>query len=214
MEGIEGQKVTENIYYCPDGKYRWIYELDMIKNPVILLTIWKIFGILVLIQITFSFVLALFEGGVSEWVSGYLFSPGILIVPGILFFLSIIAYVIVAFNYGWKYIVLFEMDEEGVIHNQMPKQFEKSQGLNWLTVMVGALAGNYTTMGSGLLASAKSSSVSTFTNVKKVVISRGFHLIRVNEPLEKNQVYAEKADFDFVCSFITQHCTNAKIKGN
>ena len=29
---IDGRKVTENIYLCPDGKYRWIYEYKMLKN--------------------------------------------------------------------------------------------------------------------------------------------------------------------------------------
>ena len=67
MEQIEGQKVTENIYYCTDGKYRWIYELNMLKNPVILMTIWKIFGILILVQIVLSFLLEVFEGNISTW---------------------------------------------------------------------------------------------------------------------------------------------------
>jgi hypothetical protein len=214
MESIQGQKITENIYLCPDGKYRWVYELNMIKNPVILLTIWKIFGILILIQIAITFILAVFDGDVPGFFTGYLFTPGVLIIPGIFFVLSVIAYIIVAFDYGWKYIVLFEMDEKGVVHNQMPKQFEKSQGLSWLATMAGALAGSYTTMGAGLLASSKSCSSSDFDKVRKVVISRGLNVIKVNELLEKNQVYADKADFDFVCNFIVQHCSGAKIKGN
>ena len=39
---IEGRKVTENIYLCPDGMYRWFYEFDMIRNPTILFTVWKV----------------------------------------------------------------------------------------------------------------------------------------------------------------------------
>ena len=30
------QKVTENILLCPDGKYRWVYEFEMLKNPTLL----------------------------------------------------------------------------------------------------------------------------------------------------------------------------------
>ena len=214
MDDIQGMKVTENIYLCPDGKYRWIYELNMLKNPVILFTIWKIFGILILIEIAFTFILAVFEGGVSDWITGYLLSPGILIVPGIFFVLSIIAYTIVAFMYGWKYMVLFEMDEGGIVHNQMPKQFNKAQGLAWLTTMAGLMTGNFTTAGAGMLSSAKSSSASTFKSVKKVVRKKKYHLIKVNEMLEKNQIYAEDADYDFVWNFICARCTSAKIIGN
>ncbi len=40
-EKAEGAPST-GIKLCEDGKYRWIYELSMLKNPVILLTVWKI----------------------------------------------------------------------------------------------------------------------------------------------------------------------------
>jgi len=144
MEQIQGQKVTENIYYCPDGKYRWVYELNMLTNPIILLTIWKIFGILILIQIVFSFLIDAFQGNLKGWFTDYLFTPGFLIVPGILFGISLIAYVIVACIYGWKYMVLFEMDHKGIDHIQMPKQFKKAEGLAWLTAMAGLVTGNFT----------------------------------------------------------------------
>jgi hypothetical protein len=211
MEQIQGQKVTENIYYCPDGKYRWTYELNMLTNPIILLTIWKIFGILILVQLVLSFLLDAFEGNVAGWFTDYLLTPGVLIVPGILFGLSLIAYVIVACIYGLKYIVLFEMDEKGVDHIQMPKQFKKAEGLAWLTTMAGLIAGNYTTAGSGILAGAKNRSTSQYEHVKKIVRKKGFNCIMVNEIMEKNQIYAADADYEFVWEFITRKCPGAKI---
>lgn len=213
MAQIEGQKVTENIYYCPDGKYRWMYELNMLKNPVILLTVWKIFGILILIQIAVSFLMDVFAGDVVGWVKDYFLTPGFLIIPGIFFVLSVISYFIVAAMYGWKYIVLFEMDDRGVDHIQMPKQFEKAQALSWLTMMAGFATGSFTAAGTGILAGSKSNSTSTFEVVRKVIKKKAFHCIKVNELVEKNQVYVEDADFDFVWNFITSHCTNAKIIG-
>ena len=42
---ISGEKVTENIRLCPDGKYRWIYEFSMLKNPAVLRTVFKVLGI-------------------------------------------------------------------------------------------------------------------------------------------------------------------------
>ena len=212
MENIEGQKVTENIYYCPDGKYRWIYELNMLTNPVILLTIWKVFGIIILIQIALSFLFSLFGGDVKAWFTDYLFTPGFLIVPGIMLGLSIIAYVILAFMYGWKYIVLFEMDDNGVDHIQMEKQFKKAQGLAWVTAMAGFAVNSFTAAGAGILASSKNTSSSRFEYVKKVVRQKGFHCIKVNELMEKNQVYAADEDYEFVWNFITKRCSKAKIK--
>ncbi len=207
---ISGQKVTENIYLCPDGKYRWTYELDMLKNPMILFTIWKIFGIVIVIMLLFSFVLAVFDGDVGSWFTDFLFTPGILIVPGIMLVLSLIGYFIVAAMYGWKYMVLFEMDDRGVIHHQMPKQFDKAQAMSWLTAAAGLVTGNLPAMGAGLLASAKTSSASDFLNVKKVIKKENYHTILVNEGIEKNQVYASDADYDFVWDYIVSRCSNAK----
>mgnify|MGYP007070339844 CR=1 FL=1 len=40
---LTGQKVTENIYLCTDGRYRWVYEYQMLKNPTVLITVLKVF---------------------------------------------------------------------------------------------------------------------------------------------------------------------------
>ena len=209
---IEGNKVTENIYLCPDGKYRWAYEFPMLKNPSILLTIWKVFGIvLVLMLLLFSLIEAA-SGNISLWVKNVLFSPVILIVPCILFGLSIVAYLIVAGMYEWKYMILFEMDEEQIVHIQMPKQFEKAKALGWLAAMAGLIAGNDTAAGAGVLSTTKSRSVSVFANVKQVIGKQNLHLIKLNETLEHNQIYTDAEDFEFVWNYITQRCVNAKIK--
>lgn len=39
------------------------------------------------------------------------------------------------------------------------------------------------------------------------------NLIRVNETLNRNQVYAEEEDFAFVANYIKAHCKNAKMRG-
>ena len=31
---------SKNITMCPDGKYRWVYELDMYKSSVIIKEVW------------------------------------------------------------------------------------------------------------------------------------------------------------------------------
>ena len=62
-----------------------------------------------------------------------------------------------------------------------------------------------------MLASAKNRSVSSFENVKKVIRKKGFNAIKVNELLEKNQVYASEEDYEFVWEYIVKRCPNAKI---
>ena len=196
------ERPTPNIVRGADGTYRWVYEFSMMRNPMILITLWKIFGITFLILNLFMLLLALFEGNVSEWAAAWFLTPQFLIIPGILLGLSIVGYFITAAMSGWTYIVLFEMNEEGIRHIQQEKQFTKAQGLMWLTAFAGALSGNLTTAGAGLLAATKSESRSRFSEVRKVKVLRAFHTIKVNELLEHNQVYAEPEDFDFVLQYI------------
>ena len=211
-EKISGEKVTENIYLCPDGVYRWFYEMDMLKNPTILFTVWKVLGLSVLIVALLIAAVTFFQGEYdsvsSVWESLNVFK---ILIP-IFFVLSIVAYLIVAAMYGWKYIVLFEMDDERVSHIPSPRQFKKTQALNWLTVMVGILGDNRGAVSAGLLAGTKGPSTSIFKNVEFLRVRRKRHTIHVDQLLDKNQVYAEDADFDFVEQFIRQRCVKAKIR--
>lgn len=206
---LEGTKVTENIYLCPDGKYRWYYEFDMLKNPTILITVFKVFGITVLAVAAFVLLIGLFEGGPAPLASG----QGKILIYVILFLIALVlvSYVILAGIYGWKYLVLFEMDEEKIVHMQQPKQFEKAKAIGWLTVMAGGLSNNLTTSAVGLNIMEKNKSVSAYRNVKKVKSSRQLNTIYLNEGLEHNQIYAADADYDFVMDYISQRCDNAKI---
>lgn len=206
-----GTQVTKNIVLCPDGVYRWSYEMDMLRNPTIMLSTLKAMGLAIGIVIVFMVVMDLIEGsfdGPDRLVFlGQLFG----IMAGIFLVLGIIAYLIVAALYGWKYQCLFEMTEEQVTHIQMPKQFKKAEAIGWLTTVVGLAAGKPSMVGLGLNSAARSSTTSSFANVATVKVRRWRHTIHVNHLLDKNQVYAEDEDFDFVEQFITARCTKAKI---
>ena len=207
----QGEKVTENIWRCPDGVYRWSYEYNMLQNPTILLTAWKVLGISIGAVMLLDLLLGLFEGSfqtADDWLGlGKLF----LILAGIMLCLSIIAYLILASLYGWKYQVLFEMTDEYVRHIQMPKQFKKAQALGWVTSFLGVLAGKPTMIGIGLTSSARNTMTTELKNVAALKIRRGRNTIHVNQKLDKNQVYAEDADFEFVAAFLKEHCKNAAI---
>ena len=210
---LQGEKVTENIWLCPDGVYRWTYEFSMLKNPTIIITVWKVLGISVGTVMAFVVLIGLFEGNyqsADDWKGlGVLF----IILTGIMLCLSIIAYFILAAMYGWKYQVLFEMTDEYVRHIQMPKQFKKAQALGWVTAFVGAVSGKPTIAGIGLNTSAGSTMTTELKNVAVLKIRRRWNTIHVNQKLDKNQVYAENVDFDFVENFLKEHCKNAKITG-
>ena len=208
---MEGKKITDHIWLCPDGKYRWVYEFNMMKNPMILLTVLKVFGIAAGIVALFSFALDLFD----DWQITLPDQDNLkilLIVAAVFIGIIFLSYIILAGIYGWKYEVLFEMDEESVSHIQMPKQFKKAEAIAWIAAMAGALTGNLTTAGAGLTATAGSVSTSEFSLVKRLVRRKRMHTIKVNSPFNKNQIYAETdADYEFVWTFLKEHCPNARI---
>ena len=194
---------SDRVQRCADGKYRWIYELNMLTNPAIILVVFKIYGAIFAVIILLMFIGALCNGTLVNFLGDFKIMLIFLLVFSAVI---VVAYLIVAARNGGKYIVFFEMDDEGVLHRQLSEQVKKAKALGWLIAMVGAAAGSATTAGSGLLAATKTSSYSSFSHVRSVKAYRWMHLIKVNEPFSKNQVYVTDEDFDFVLDFIRQRC--------
>ena len=198
---------TSNIELCEDGKYRWIYEFQMLKNPVLLFTIWKI--LILVFGGVGLFVLLISLRDILSY-NDYKDILGIVRVfvtlITVFLVLGAIAYLILAAVYGGHYIVLFEMDEKGVRHIQQPKQFTKAQGIAWMASFARAAGGNpIAGIGQGLLISSNNEKNTTFDAVRSVRVMRTFRTIKVNELINRNQVYAEPGDFDFVTDFILSH---------
>ena len=200
--------MSENIKKCDDGTYRWVYEFDMLKNPIILLTVLKIF-LIVLVGIWVVF--GLFRIGNDGFVGAFALQTKELLIPAaILLGLSIAAYIILACIYGWKYCVLFEMNETGIRHIQMEKQYKKAQALGWLTAMAGAAAGKPGAAGTGLLAATKNEQATEFGKVKRMRVFRAFHTIKLDALLNHNQIYAEPEDYEFVLDYISKRIPKSK----
>ncbi|MBQ9216404.1 MAG: hypothetical protein IJ159_06605 [Prevotella sp.] len=207
MEEVVGNRVT----LFPDGKYRWVYEVKMLTNPTILLDVYKVLGISFGIVWLFNVLIIGCEDGLDiESLWGL--SSGFLILMGVFAVIGYVAYVIVAWTYGWKYVVLFTLDEKEVKHQQMPRQVKKAQLLGALTAMVGVATGKPGVAGTGLLAASRSSSTSILADVGRLIPCRRRNLIKVNQFLNKNRVFVPDEDFDFVYNFLCQHCPKAKMR--
>ena len=205
-----GDRVTPNIYRCPDGVYRWVYAFDLLRSPSVFFTVCKVmclsFGAVYL------FVLLLSLGGLDGWAGLWDLTWPFLILLAVFLLISAVAYLIVAAGYGWSYVVLFEMSDTEVRHITVPKQLHRAQALGWLSAMAGLAAGRPAQVGLGLSVMARNSSTSAFAEVKTIKPRRSRHTIYVNQRLNRNQVYAEDADFDFVQNYILAHCVNANLK--
>ena len=162
----------------PDGKYRWVYEVPMLKNPTILIDVFKVLGISFGIVWLFTvLVIGCEEGYTLDNLWGI--TSGFLMLMGVFLVIGCIAYFIVAWCYGWKYVVLFTLDERQVVHQQMPRQVKKATVLGALTAMMGGAAGKPGVVGSGLLAASRSTLTSDFVDVTRLIPCRCHNLIKV-----------------------------------
>ena len=195
---------------CPDGKYRWVYELDLYKSSAIIKELWRVLIISGAIVLAFLFIINIMDNDLMEALQFVAQTAGILF--GIFVVLSIVGYLLFAYIIGGKYCVVFEMDEEGINHKQHQKHVKKSELIGAITALAGIAGGNLTTVGTGVLAAARTSMLTYFDDVKELEILPKERLIRLNETLSRNQVYAEDEDFAFVANYIKARCRNAKVK--
>ncbi len=205
----EVKKISEHISLFSDGKYRWEYKLNLLKNPTVFFTVWKIFLILLGISFLLAFFFSL--GNKDFFFSGFLqLLKGYGIAFGTLTLVTLLGYMIYAAIMGGKYIVEFEMDEIGISHIQNPKQAEKAKKISALTAAAGVAAKRPSAAAAGVNSSLKTVSYTDFSKVKRIKIRRKLCLIKLNEVLERNQIYTEKEDFDFVKNYISERCKNVK----
>lgn len=203
MPDYDGQEVR----LCTDGKYRWTYPMNMLKNPTAFFTVCKIFGILGGVAFLTMYAGPLFRGEFAV-IGHELKYWGI----AVLVFLAIagLAYLIVAAMYKGKYIVQFTMDENGILHEQIEEQKKNAKIIGGLVAGAGAVSGNPARIGQGAMVASHTSLSTEFSKVRSIKALPGRTTIKVNEAVTKNQVYTTREDFDFVLDYIKSHCPQVK----
>ena len=202
------EELTARIQLCPDGKYRWSYEVNLWRNPSIFLDLMKVFGVIMLgMWLLVAIIVPLFDGHL-RWhrvvdTSGTFI--GVLIAVLVLF---LIGYVISGFVSGGRYAAYFVMDEETVTHQQMDKGVKRTQLIAAINMMADDDMGS-----AALLAAAHSPFITPYRRVRKIKTHRRRHLIKVDELLTKNRIYVEDPeDYEFVLRYISERCPKAKKK--
>ena len=196
---------------CTDGKYRWTYPMSMLKNPVLFFTVFKVIGGIFAAILIFAVFLSHWNDitkGNFEVILHDLRMFGYIMLGCLV--LTIIAYLIVAAQYGWNYIISFTMDENGLLHDQIPAQKKIARKMGETLAGAGALTSSPGQIGQGMLIANHTSQYSNFKKVRSVKPLRKWNTIKVNEPLSKNQVYCDSEDFDFVLNYILEHCPKLK----
>jgi len=206
---ISNEQASQGIFKGKDGVLRWVYEMNMWKNPTLVFTIWKVLLLAAFVPAILMLILGLGDGVGSAFLTFLkIYALVAVIVTGYM----LLAYPLVTIINGGKYCVVFEMDDKGVKHVQIQKQFKKNQIVSMLTILAGIVAGNFQTTSAGLLAATKQSAYSHFSKVKSIVVHKKRGVIYLNEDFSRNQVYAHPDDFAFVTAYILSRCKDANMK--
>ena len=199
----EGSKIGSSLIEAPDGSLSWVYELSFWRNPTILITVFKVMLLALAFPVVLAFVLGL-EDGVAE--AGALALTMLAICGAIMTVLLVVAYVLVGLAYGGRYQVLFKMDEKGVHHIQLKKQYDRAAAIGFLTALAGLAGGNLSAAGAGLMSASRQSMYTEFSAVRSVKVKEARNVIYVSEALSRNQVYVANEDLPLVRDFILARC--------
>lgn len=209
VQGMAHQLPGSDIVVDENGAYRWVYEYSLWRDPTVFMTILKVFGGVALGIIVFSMVIDLISG---DW--GYVDLGDRLrfaaIILGVSLGLAVVGYAIFSLISGGSYCVMFTMDETSVENRPLAKELKRAEVIGALNVLLGLASRNVSQVGIGMLAAGGNVMVSDFANVRSIQGYPRRGVIKVNEPLAKNQVYVEKEDYDWVYAYIRDHCPRAK----
>ncbi|CQR74102.1 hypothetical protein SOV_22210 [Sporomusa ovata DSM 2662] len=188
------------------GTYRWLVEINLLKDSTIPLTVWKILLLCGLLPLVLMIILAIVEGNLTENLVSIFSLFGL--VAAIMTALVAIGYYLVFIPIrGVRYPVVFEMDKKGISHIQMPKKQDNTELLAWLGILAGALAGNPTVVGANLLATSRKQLYTEFNKVLKIQVDRRKKIIKlIASDMTRNLIYSSQEDFEFVQEWILKHC--------
>ena len=201
--------MEERVTRTQDGKYKWAYEVPMLKNLTIFWTVIKVLFISMLIVMLIPFFAELFDG-----------VPFIIILRNLrvyvyvflaLVVIAVFSYWLVSWIYGGSYKAIYEMDEEGITTTQTKEQSDKAKAIGAITAVAGLATRSHGAVSAGVSSMNSGSFYSGFSKVRSVKADRSNNVIKINAPFNYNQIYVGDEDFDFVAGFIGEHCPNAKV---
>ena len=182
---------ADRVTLCQDGKYRWVYDVNLLTNPSVFITVIKVLLISVIITYAFVLGICLLDGNMSE--ESFLSLTKVFgIVAAVLLGLGIVGYIVYAIIVGGKYTVLFTLDDNELVHQEYGKTLEKARLIGELSMIAGAAGGSVRGTGTGLLAKRRTSMTTRLNRVRRVKPCRWMNMIKVNERWSRNRVYVKK----------------------
>ena len=198
-------QTTGRVTLFPDGKYRWVYEVNLFKNASTFYDVVKVIGLTLGLVYGMMLIMGIFV--IDDWSVVWPMTLAFFCIALGLCLLCLIIYWIWAAANGGRYAALFEMDEHGITHSQMQKHVRQQQIVSGIGVAVGLATGKPGVIGNSLLAASVNKWKSDFASVRKVKAVPHRNLIKVSELLTMNRIFVDNPeDYKFVLDYIRQLC--------
>lgn len=206
------EEPKHSIRLCPDGKYRWTYESSMWKDPTRFLFFLKVFnGIGISMWFIIS-IIRLCNG--MDWEDFGDMLPILLYMMIGMSVLVIITYLIISIINAGKYVMLFEMDEQGVKSTTAGAKRKSAQQNTWLdkwkeqwiASLLDVSLPQYGIDGPG---SCGEIMTSTFADIRHLKVNRRYSHVQIGRLFSINRIYARPEDLDFVYEYIRSHSPKA-----
>lgn len=206
------EEPKHSIRPCPDGKYRWTFEASMWKDPTRFLFFLKVFnGIGISMWLIIS-IIRLCNG--MDWEDFGDMLPILLYIIIGMSVLVVIAYLIISIINAGKYVMLFEMDGQGVkstTAGAKRKSAQKNTWLDkwkeqWIASLLDVSLPQYATDGLGNCGEVMTSS---FADIRHLKVNLRYSYVQIGRLFSLNRIYARPEDLDFVYEYIKSRSPKA-----
>lgn len=193
-------EITSRVKLFSDGKYRWTYELNLVKNLTVFIDFIKVFGFILWGMWLIDMLVIIIKGD-FEWDRFLIDTKMFFWMSVFVFFMCLVSYLLVIRINKRYYHLMFIMDEEGVTHYERGDTAKNGQLVAATAVIMDS------DNAPAAMAALQTMWKSRFQKVRRVKTVRRRQLIKVNELLTKNRIYVENPeDYEFVLDFIIKHC--------
>lgn len=195
-----------------DCKYRWIQQINLYKDIMLPLEVWKVFAISSAVPVVILMLMSIAEGSFAGQF--LVFIKIYFLQISLLTLFTAIGYYLFFVPFSGKYaILLYEMDTDGISYYQ----FKKDTDLEWLKVQADILSekteGDQKAAAAGLGRIAARGMYAGYDKVKKIIIYKRFGVIKlILKDRSRSIIYPGNQELLFIFGYIKGHCLgNAKI---
>ncbi|HHU12383.1 MAG TPA: hypothetical protein GXZ64_04065 [Clostridiaceae bacterium] len=199
--------MTESKMVGIDGKYRWLYEQNLINNPKRFFLFWRI-GII--LSVLAAFYTGYYHGRAEEARAVTILRTGAYVFVIMTAVLLILCLILKKIGIGTR-LLLYQMDDDSLHIITLKKYVSKYDVQKTLAVMTGQMKGDPRAADSQLFTDVRSTEKVKYHAISTVSYRRFWRQIRIKSGLRVFNVFARRHQAEFVLNTIFARSAKARM---